>query len=93
MVTFSANLGGAAQDKFLRAHALGSASGNQAIICLSSAWLAHMLYLNQDFKPMIMHLGVALTRAAPEDYLSRKRSSLVVAQTYHWANRFDLAQP
>jgi len=93
MVAFYADLGGSARDKFLRAHALGTASRNQAILCLSSAWLAHMCYLDQDFRPMILHLGVALTRAAPEDYLSRERSSLVVAQAYHWANRFDLAQP
>jgi hypothetical protein len=93
MVAFYSSLALSARDKFLRAHALSNAVGNQGLHCLSSAWLAHLHYLNQDFVPMIVNLDVALTNASPDDHASRERSTLVVAQAYHWANRFELARP
>ena len=92
MVAFYASLAQSARDKFMRAHALSAAVENHELRSLSSAWLAHLDYLEQSFESMTDHLSSALG-ASQDNQLSHERCSLVVAQAYHWANRFDLAQP
>jgi hypothetical protein len=52
-----------------------------------------MSYLEMDFEAMARHLTLALTEAAPGADAARARACLVAAQAYHWADRFDLAQP
>jgi tetratricopeptide (TPR) repeat protein len=93
MVVYYGDLGRSARDKFLRAHALGSAAGDSAVRCLSAAWLAHFDYLNQDFDAMVRLVEIALEEAMPDDHLTHERTALVVAQAYHWANQYDLARP
>ncbi len=93
MVVYYGDLGRSARDKFLRAHALGGAAGDSPVRCLSAAWLAHFDYLDQDFEAMVRHVEIALLEALPDDHLTHERSALVIAQAYHWANQYDLAQP
>lgn len=93
MVGFYGNLGRESRDRFARAHALASAASNRSVRNLSSAWLAHFDYLNQDFQPMLGHLEGSVSECLPDEHLALERSSLVVAQGYHWAGRFDLARP
>lgn len=92
MVAFYASLAPSARDKFMRAYALSAAVEDRGVRCLSAGWLAHLDYLDQSFEKMIDHLSTAL-EANSDDHSSHERSSLVVAQAFHWANRFELAQP
>jgi hypothetical protein len=93
LVAFYSDFSPSARDKLLRAHALSSAAGNRRVRALSAAWLAHMNYLDDDFEPMVRHLAVALAEAAPDSGSALARACLVAAQSYHWAERIDLAQP
>ena len=93
LVSFYSDFGAQARDKMLRALALGSAAGDKGIRSLSAAWLAHINYLEQDFVPMANHLSIAFTDAPSLGFSALARASLVTAQGFHWAGRFDLAQP
>ena len=93
LVAFYSDFSPSARDKMLRAHALASAAGDRHVRALSAAWLAHMNYLDDDFEPMVRHLGVALSEAPPDCGSALARACLVMAQSYHWAERVDLAQP
>jgi hypothetical protein len=93
LVAFYGDLSTSARDKMLRSLALGTAVGEQSIRSLSAAWLAHMNYLEQDFEPMVRNLNIALNRGHSISSSAVARASLVAAQAFHWANRFDLAQP
>lgn len=93
LVAFYADFGASARDKMLRSHALASAVGERRVRALSAAWLAHLNYLEDDFEPMVRHLGIALAEAPPGFASALARACLVTAQGYHWAERVDLAQP
>ncbi len=93
LTSFYSDLSTAARDKMLRAFALSSAVGNQSVRELSAAWLAHMNYLEQDFAPMIRNLSLVLAQGRTTSDAAFARACLVTAQSYHWADRFDLAQP
>lgn len=93
MVVLYTNLGPSSRDKILRAHALASACGEHRVRCLSAAWLAHFSYLDQDFSAMARSVAIALREAGAGDHLTLERACLVVAQAYHWSDRFDLARP
>ena len=77
----------------LRASRSPRPAGERRVRALSAAWLAHLDYLEQDFEPMVRHLGIALPRRRPGSTSALARACLVTAQAYHWAERFDLAQP
>jgi hypothetical protein len=93
LVAFYDDLSPAARDKMLRAHALSSAAGERRVRALSAAWLAHLDYLGDDFEPMVRRLGIALTETPAGTGSALARASLVAAQSYHWAERLDLAMP
>lgn len=93
MVAFFASLTLSARDKFLRAHALSTASGSRAVRCISAGWLAHIGYLEQDFQSMARYVDIVLVEESLNDGSAMERACLVVGQAYHWADRFDLAQP
>ena len=93
LVAFHSDFGASARDKMLRAHALSSAAGDRRVRALSAAWLAHLNYLDDAFEPMVRHLCVAPTEAPPDFASALARACLVTAQSYHWADRFDLARP
>jgi len=63
------------------------------LIAISAAWLAHSDYACGDLPNIARHAAEALQEAAADDHPTRARASLVVAQSYHWGGRLDLAQP
>lgn len=80
------------RDKFLRAHALASACRDRRVRCLSAAWLAHLCYVDQNLPGMLEKVEQVLSEAPQDDDLTIERVCLVVAQAFHWCNRFDLAR-
>jgi len=93
LIAFYGSLSLKAKDKLIRAIALSSAVGNRDVWALGAAWLANMNYLEQDFGAMVRNLSLALMQAAAQAESALARACLVVAQGYHWANRYDLAHP
>jgi hypothetical protein len=93
LVAFYGNLSTAARDKISRSLALSSAFDFARVRALSAAWLAHMNYLEQDFEAMVRNLQLALAEPSPTEKSAHARASLVAGQAFHWANRYDLAQP
>ncbi|MEO8056741.1 MAG: hypothetical protein ABI671_00350 [Burkholderiales bacterium] len=89
----SKEMGQAARDKVLRAHALSGAAGLVQMRALSAAWLAHMDFLLADIVSMARHAEEALTLADESHDSARARACLVVAQGYHQGGRLDLALP
>ncbi|MEP7100922.1 MAG: hypothetical protein ABI781_10455, partial [Burkholderiales bacterium] len=87
------NMDPAARNKILRAHALSSAANLSRVRALTSAWLAHMDYLQVDFASMARHAAEALRLSVDDEHSVRSRVSLVIAQSYHLAGRLDLALP
>jgi len=82
-----------ARDKLARAHEIATLSQLLQLQALTAAWLAHMDYVRNDTASMLVHVRRALTLAAPGNHAARARANLVAAQAYHFAGRFDLAQP
>ena len=64
-----------------------------ALHALAAAWLAHLDYVRRDVEGLVRHAVQALHLAGPEDHDARARACLVVAEAWHSAGRFDLAQP
>lgn len=93
LVEYFEHLDPAARGKIARALALSSAFNATHVRALSAAWLAHMDYALQHFEPMVQHLAIARAEDVSEFNDARSRASLVTAQAYHWAERFDLALP
>ena len=89
----SRDMGRAARDKILRAHALSGAAGLPQMRALSAAWLAHLDFLLADVASMTRHADEALTLAHESHDAARARANLVVAQGYHQGGRLDLALP
>jgi tetratricopeptide (TPR) repeat protein len=81
------------RDRIRRAYALSVASRVRPLIAISAAWLAHSDYVYGDLPSIARHVAEALQEAAPDDHPARARACLVVAQSYHWGGRLDLAQP
>lgn len=82
-----------ARDKLARAHELATLAQLTPLQALTAAWLAHLDYVRHDMGSMLVHLRRALTLAGPAHHAARARASLVAAQAYHFAGRFDRAQP
>lgn len=93
LVAYFENLNTSARDKFMRALALSTAVNATHVRALSAAWLAHVDYVEQRFDDMIVNLTVGRMEHASSSNDARSRAALVTAQAYHWADRFDLAQP
>lgn len=93
LVEYFEHLDPGARGKIARALALSSAFNAAHVQALSAAWLAHMDYAQQRFEPMVQHLAIARTEHDSEFNDARSRASLVTAEAYHWADRFDLALP
>ena len=89
----SREMGQAARDKVLRAHALSGAAGLLQMRALSAGWLAHMDFLLADIVSMTRHVEEALRLADKSHDSARARAGLVVAQGYHQGGRLDLALP
>ncbi|MBS0594898.1 MAG: hypothetical protein JSR84_15665 [Proteobacteria bacterium] len=90
--SFYSQPGPQALDRLKRAQALARAIGHVELQALSAAWLAHLEFNASRMEPMIEHAAEALRLAAPEHHAALARASLVVADAYHYAGRFDLAK-
>jgi tetratricopeptide (TPR) repeat protein len=86
-------LGRQARERIARAHALAAAARDRPLLALSAAWLAAMDYVNGDLPGVARHVAEALQEAADDHHAARSRACVVVAQSYHWGGRLDLAQP
>lgn len=82
-----------ARDKMRRAHALSGASRDMPLHALSAAWLALTDFMAHDFDAMGRHLADALRFADADHHAAQTRAAMLVGQVYHFACRFDLAQP
>ncbi len=82
-----------ARDKMRRAYALSGAARDLPLHALSAAWLALMDFVHHDFGALGRHVADALQFAAPDHHAVHTRVSLLLGQVYHFAGRFDLAQP
>jgi tetratricopeptide (TPR) repeat protein len=86
-------VGRQARERIARAHALAAAARDRPLLALSAAWLAAMDYANGDLPGVARHVAEALQEAADDHHAARSRACVVVAQSYHWGGRLDLAQP
>lgn len=87
----------AARDKMEQARALAVSAGDAGrardIEVRCEAWLAHMDYIDERIEGVAHHASRVLALAAPDAHGARARASMVVAMAYHYAGRFDRAQP
>ena len=93
LVSYFRELGFAAHDKVLRAHALSAALGFVRLHALTAAWLAQMDFSRLDLPATAKHVAESLNLSARDDHSARSRASLIVAQALHLAGRWDLASP
>jgi tetratricopeptide (TPR) repeat protein len=90
--SFYSHPGPAALDRLKRAQALARAIGHVELQALCAAWLAHLEFNANRMETMVQHAAEALRLAEPEHHAALARASLVVADAYHFAGRFDLAK-
>lgn len=93
MVDYFSDLSGQARSKLQEARALSLSAGKPALQAVILAWLAHLDYVHSDVDGVTRHASLALGLAAPDHHSARSRANLVVAMSYHYAGRFDRAQP
>lgn len=90
---FFSQPGPKALDRLRRAHALSRAISHPVLVPLCAAWLAHLEFNANRMEPMLQYAAEALRLAQPEHHAALARVSLVVADAFHFAGRFDLAKP
>lgn len=69
----------AARDRMRRAYALSIFVGNNDLVALSAAWLAHFAYSEDSFVEMINYLKVSKNIAKDSDHTTQTRLCLVIA--------------
>jgi tetratricopeptide (TPR) repeat protein len=89
---FYSNPGPQAMDRLKRADALSRAMNHPVLVPLCAAWLAHMEFNANHMEAMLQHAGEALRLAQPVHHAALARVSLVIADAFHFAGRFDLAK-
>jgi tetratricopeptide (TPR) repeat protein len=90
---FYSQPGPKALDRLRRAHALSRAMNHPVLVPLCAAWLAHIEFNGNRMEAMLQHAVEALRLAQPSHHAALARVSLVVADAFHFAGRFDLAKP
>jgi hypothetical protein len=80
-------------DRIRRAYGLAVALNTESALPSCAAWMAHFEFNECMYDKMAIHLSEALTRAKPDDHQARARASLVMADAFHLAGRYDLARP
>jgi tetratricopeptide (TPR) repeat protein len=90
---FYSQPGPKALDRLRRAHALSRAINHPLLVPLCAAWLAHIEFNANRMEPMLQYAVEALRLAQPEHHAALARVSLVIADAFHYAGRFDLAKP
>lgn len=83
----------ASADRLKRSYAIATASNSEDAKPTCAAWMAHLALNTRRFSDMVPLLREALTQAKPDDHQALARASLVVADGFHYAGRFDLARP
>jgi tetratricopeptide (TPR) repeat protein len=93
LLGYFSDMGEIARDKMRRAYALSGAARDVTLQALSAAWLALLDFMHHDFDAMGRHLAEAVQFAAPDHHAAQARAAMLAGQVYHFAGRFDLAQP
>lgn len=93
VLNFSQGDLGASADRLRRSYAIAIASNSVDARPICAAWLAHMALNTRRFSNMVSFLRESLTQAKPDDHATLARASLVLADAFHYAGRFDLARP
>ncbi|MBN8494251.1 MAG: hypothetical protein J0M00_22780 [Burkholderiales bacterium] len=93
LIQFYGEPGPKALDRLRRAHALSRAMNHPVLVPLCAAWLAHIEFNSNRMEPMLQYAGEALRLAQPDHHAALARVSLVIADAFHYAGRFDLAKP
>jgi tetratricopeptide (TPR) repeat protein len=93
LIHFYSQPGPKALDRLRRAHALSHAMNHPVLVPLCAAWLAHIEFNSNRMAPMLQYAVEALRLAKPEHHAALARVSLVIADAFHYAGRFDLAKP
>ncbi len=90
---FYAKPGAEGMDRLRRAEALARAIQHPVLVPLCAAWLAHFEFNANRMEAMALHASQALSLAQGDHHAALARVSLVLADAYHHAGRFDLAKP
>jgi len=93
LIHFYGQPGPQALDRLRRAHALSRAMNHPVLVPLCAAWLAHIEFDANPMEPMLQYAVEALRLAQPSHHAALARVSLVIADAFHYAGRFDLAKP
>jgi tetratricopeptide (TPR) repeat protein len=93
LIHFYSQPGPKALDRLRRAHALSRAMNHPVLVPLCAAWLAHIEFNANRMAPMLQYAVEALRLAQTGHHAARARVSLVIADAFHYAGRFDLAKP
>jgi tetratricopeptide (TPR) repeat protein len=93
LIHFYSQPGPKALDRLKRAHALSRAMNHALLVPLCAAWLAHIEFNASRMEPMLQYAVEALRLAQPDHHAALARVSLVIADAFHYAGRFDLAKP
>jgi len=80
-------------DRLKRAHGIAAATNYGAAKASCAAWLALSAMNERQYDEMIRFLGEAFRVASKDDHQALGRASLVLADAFHLAGRFDLARP
>lgn len=89
---FYAKPGPEGMDRLRRAQALARAIQHEELVPLCAAWLAHFEFNANRMPEVLAHAREVLALAKPEHHAAWARISLVLADAYHFAGRFDLAK-
>lgn len=92
LIHFYSQPGPKALDRLRRAHALSRAMNHPVLVPLCAAWLAHIEFNANRMEPMLQYAVEALRLAQPTHHAALARVSLVIADAFHFAGRFDLAK-
>ncbi len=90
---FYAKPGAEGMDRLRRAQALARAIQHPVLVPLCAAWLAHFEFNANRMEAMVLHASQALSLAQGDHHAALARVSLVLADAFHYAGRFDLAKP
>jgi len=80
-------------DRLARAYGIATAANYSVGRATCAAWLALSAFNDRRYFEMVSYLREALRLAAKDDHQARARASLVLADAFHLAGRFDLARP
>lgn len=93
LADYFGEVAGTTRGKLEQALAFAAQSGERAIEARCEAWLAHLDYVEEQVEGAARHAARSLALAGTEEHSAQARACMVVAMAYHYAGRFDLAQP